>query len=371
MKINNVKIVNFDSTIENANITFEDGIITEIEEIKGTPEAILVPGFIDTHIHGFYNHDVMDGISDLEIVSQKLAENGTTSFMPTAMTRSWSEILNSLNQMSKAKKFTARNLGLHIEGPFIGEAKKGAHKTEYLLKGTEKRIERMYLESRNKLKKISFDPTVVSLDVMKYMLKLDIIPSIGHSAATFELSKEFFDNGCTSVCHLWNAMSGVDSRNPGMLQAALMNENAYVELICDLFHVSKESILFTIHNKGVDKIMCISDAIKPAYYEDGDNISGNIPVTKEGLAIYLKGTKTIAGSGIALIDAFRNLIKIGISLEDAVAMTSYNAAKYLKKDKLGYISKDKFADFVLLEPKEFKILNVYINGNEIRRTNGN
>ncbi|WP_426461189.1 N-acetylglucosamine-6-phosphate deacetylase [Mycoplasma hafezii] len=370
MIIKNVQIVNFDSIIKNANVTIEDSKITKIEPIDGEASSILVPGFIDTHIHGFYNHDVMDGAEDLAVVSAELAKNGTTSFMPTAMTRSWEEILVSLKHMANNHKWVSKNLGFHIEGPFIGLAKKGAHKDEYLLKGTDKRVERMYLESKNKLKKISFDPLMVSIPTMKYMQKLDIIPSIGHSGADFALTKKYFENGCTSVCHLWNAMTGVDSRNPGMLEAALMDKNTYVELICDLFHVSKESIWFTIQNKGVDKIICVSDAIKPAYYHDGDNISGNIPVTKEGKAIYLKGTKTIAGSGIAIIDAFWNLIEIGVPIKDAVAMTSYNSAQYLNKPELGYIDVDKTADLVLLAKKDLKLLQVYIDGKPILEQQG-
>lgn len=365
MLIKNVKIVNHDKTINNADILIEKGRIKEIIEKKGTAKYLAVPGFIDTHIHGFFNEDVMNGSQSCEIISRELAKNGVTSFMPTAMTNDWEIILKSLSEIAKTEKWVSKSLGIHIEGPFIGESKKGAHRKEWLKVATNELIDQMYYASETQLKKISFDPLNVPLEVMKHMIELGIIPSIGHSSADFQKSQLYFSNGCNSVCHLWNAMSGVDSRNPGMVQASLYNEKPYVELICDLKHIAAETLLFTIKNKGADKIICVSDAIKPAYYKDGDNISGGIPVTKNGLLITLKGTNTIAGSGISIHDAFRNLVSLGVPLQDVVKMTSYNSAIYLKRNDIGRIEEKKIADIVIMDKNTYDIQEVYISGKKV------
>ncbi|QGZ97527.1 N-acetylglucosamine-6-phosphate deacetylase [Mycoplasma sp. NEAQ87857] len=367
MEIKNITIVNHDQTINNADLETQEGKIIKITPKEGMGDYYLVPGFIDTHIHGFYNYDVMQGKEACSVISKELAKQGTTSFMPTAMTGSMQEMQLALSNIANNSNWTSKFLGIHIEGPFIGLAKKGAHDPKYLIEATNKIIDQLNTSANGKLRKISFDPLMVSLDTMKHMQDNNIIPSIGHSGCNYALAEEYFNNGCDSVCHLWNAMSGVDSRNPGLLQAALTNNNCYVELICDLFHVSKESILFTKKNKDISSIIAVSDAIKPAYYQDGDNISGGIEVTKEGKKIVLKGTNTIAGSGICIHDAFVNLVNIGFSLNEAVAITSYNAARHLKLNDLGIIAVNKTADFVLLDKNDLSIKDVYINGAKIQR----
>ncbi|AKA50034.1 N-acetylglucosamine-6-phosphate deacetylase [Mycoplasmopsis gallinacea] len=363
--IENVTVVNADSTIECADIYIENDKISKIVPKEGQKtEKLAIPGFIDTHIHGFVGYDVMEGTKATEIISENLAKYGVTSFMPTAMTNSWEKILASLNEISLNQKWVSKNLGLHIEGPYIGENKKGAHKSEWLLKASDENLNQMYQASNKMLRKISFDPKMVDLNVLKKMFDLNIIPSIGHSDASFDISQEYFTNGCASVCHLWNAMSGVDSRKPGMAQAALMNPDVYTELIVDLNHVSTQTVKFTIQNKGVDKVYCVSDAIKPAYGPNGDSISGGVAVVKQDLLITIKENGTIAGSGITLYDSFKNIIKLGYSIQNAVALTSTNVATMMNLD-LGAIKENKIADLVILNKKNLDILSVYVNGNKI------
>lgn len=367
MIIKDVEIYNANSHIPCADIHIKDGKITKIISKNNKSKKFAVPGFIDTHIHGLFNHDVMEGKNAVEIISKHLSYNGVTSFMPTAMTNSWEQICNSLQEISLAESCGSKILGIHIEGPFIGEAKKGAHKKEYLLKGTKPRIKMLMKAANNKLKKISFDPKMVNVNLLNFLKENDIIASIGHSDADYNLAKSFFDNGCYSVCHLWNAMSGIDSRKPGILEATLNSEGVYAEMILDLFHICAESIKFTIKNIGIDNVIAVSDAIKPAYFFDGDNISGDIPVEKKGLKIVLKGTNTIAGSGITLIDAFKNIVSLGYSMNDAVKVTSYNTAKYLKRVDLGRIEVGATADIVILNKSTLDVNTTFIDGKEVKK----
>ncbi|EFF41079.1 N-acetylglucosamine-6-phosphate deacetylase [Mycoplasmopsis alligatoris] len=364
--IKDVKIVNYDKIIKNADVILENNVIKQIIKKEGEAEQILIPGFIDTHIHGFAGDDVMDGTEAVERISKKLASYGITSFMPTAMTNEWSEFLQALNNISKAKKLVSKNIGIHIEGPFIGPAKKGAHKLEWLRKATLEDLKEILASSNYTLRKVSFDPTMLDNDLIKYLVANRIIASIGHSSANYAQSMEAYNAGASCTCHLWNAMSGVESRNPGMLQAALTYKKPYAEIIIDFMHVSKESVLFSLKNKNASKLICVSDAIRPAHGIDGDSQSGGIPVTKKGLLITLKGTNTIAGSGISIYDAFKNLISLGIGLSKIVQMTSYNAAKNSNLKNIAQIKKDYIADLILMD-KEYNIKKVYIEGKEVKR----
>lgn len=366
MKIENVKIVNFDQIIKNANILIENGKIKKIEIIEGEGKYIVVPGFVDTHIHGFGGFDVMDSTKSVEEISKLLAKHGTTSFMPTAMTNKWNIILQSLKNIESAKNLVSRNLGIHIEGPYLGVEKKGAHNPEWLRVATKEELQSLIKASKNTLKKISFDPRNLSIDLIKFLVEENIIASVGHSAATFDQAQKAYESGASCTCHMWNAMSGIDSRIPGILQAAFMNNSVYGELIVDFKHVSEKSVLFTIKNKGIEKIICVSDAIRPAYGPDGYSNSGGVIVDKKNLLIVIKGTNTIAGSGICLHDSFKNLISIGVSINDAVRMTSWNAVQNLKLTNIGYIGKNYYADFVVMDKNNFKIKDVYINGVNIK-----
>lgn len=359
--IKNVKIINHDKIIDCADVEITNGKISKIVPNTNKATLNMIPGLIDTHIHGFMNFDCMEGTYATEQMSKYLAHYGITSFMPTAMTQEWSIILNSLQEISKAKSIGAKIQGIHIEGPFIGESKKGAHKLEFLKKASPQLIKQMYDASNGKLAKISYDPIMVDMNSLEEMKKLNIIPSIGHSSADFELSQKHYQNGATCTCHLWNAMSGVDSRNPGLAQASLMNNDIYAEMIVDFFHISPKTVEFSIEHKTKDRIMMISDAIKPAYSSDGDSFSGGIPITKHGKQIFLKGTNTIAGSAINIFDSFQNLLKLGYNIQDIIKMTSFNAAQNSKLEHTGYITEGNYADIVLLDDN-YNISEVYVDG---------
>ncbi|WP_027120451.1 N-acetylglucosamine-6-phosphate deacetylase [Mycoplasmopsis lipofaciens] len=366
MLIKNVKIVNFNETINNADLIIEDNKIKNIIKKDGYGKKILMPGLIDTHIHGFMNDDVMDSKEAVERISINLAKNGITSFMPTAMTNSWEKILKSLNHISKANYKGAKYIGTHIEGPYIGIEKKGAHKPEWLKTATKENIDELLKASEYKLKKISFDPKMLNNELIKYLVTKNVIPSIGHSAATYKQAQDAYDAGATCTCHLWNAMSGVDSRNPGLAEASLENKNVYAEMIIDFQHICPETINFSIKHKGIDKIMCISDAIKPAYIEDGPSISGGIKINKKGLLITLDGTNTIAGSGICIYDSVKFLRQLNYSFNDIVKLTSYNSAKNCNLNNTALIKEGYDADFIILDENTLDLEEVYINGIKIK-----
>lgn len=359
-KLENVKIINHDQVIENAIIEINGSKISKITPIDGQAEHIVVPGFIDVHIHGFMGKDNMEGKQAVEYISSELKKVGTTSFLPTAMTQDVSIIKKALKDISEAKSSGAKILGIHLEGPFISHEKKGAHDEQFLLKPTKELIDEFYEASNKTLKKMTIAPELFSVDLLKHLTSLGIVGSIGHTNGTSDDVLKAISGGASSCTHLWNAMTGVANRTPGIVEGILLEENIYAELICDLIHVDKEAINLSVKTKGTNRIIATTDALKAAGMPDGDSISGGLEVTKKGLYITLKGTNVLAGSGATMLDNFKNLIKLRYDIKDVVAMTSYNAAKNLKVD-LGQLKEGKEADLIIMD-KNFNIKEVLVKG---------
>lgn len=363
MKLLNVRIVNHDQIIENADVIIENGVIQKISPKAGKSKTTIVPGFIDTHIHGFGGHDCMDSKHAVEIISAKIAKFGTTAFMPTVMTEEWSRLVKAFKELSLIESSGARIMGIHLEGPFISLAKKGAHNADYIIKPTQDKINELIKVSRGKLRKITLAPEETNAALIKFAVNHNILISIGHSNGTSKDVAMASKAGATSATHLWNAMSGVENRNPGVVEGVLNDEKIYAEVILDLLHVDKEAIKLSINAKGVSRVMAVTDALRAAGMADGEYESGGLPITKKGSMITLSGQKTIAGSAATMHDCYKNLIKLGYKETEVVAMTSYNASQYAGDKTIGEIKEGKCADIVVLDAKN-EIKKVYINGIE-------
>ncbi len=361
MLLKNIKVINHNETIENANVLVENGFIKSVEKIEGEGTRILIPGFVDTHIHGFKGKDFMDSVEAIQEISAELVKEGTTSFFPTVMTSSLENIKKSLSEVAAVAQRDRKIKGIHLEGPFISIEKKGAHDESFIIKPTEELLEELQLAAAGLIKKITFAPEVTSSSIIKKMLELNMNPTIGHTNADYDQVVSAIKDGADSATHLWNAMSGVSNRQPGAVEAILNNESVYAEIITDLIHVDKEAIALSVNAKGKDKVVVITDSIRPSGLEDGEYQSGGIDVVKNGLKITLKGTDTIAGSGATMHSSFINLVKLGYNLNDIVAMTSYNASINMDLKNIGVIEEGYKADLVIMD-NDYKIEEVYAKG---------
>lgn len=361
MKLENVKIINYNGVINNANIEIENGKISKVTKRDGEGTKIVIPGFIDTHTHGLAGYDFMDGKEATEAITKEFVKFGVTSIYATIMTRTIDMMNKSLEEISNAKSQGANILGIHAEGPFISHEKKGAHNPDEILKGDSNILQRMYTASNGMLKKVSYSPETCTDEFIDKMTELGIMPTIGHTNATFSRTIDAIERGSLHCTHLWNAMSGVANRNPGAAEAIIYDHRIYAELITDLVHVDKETILFTLKTKGTDRIVLVTDSIRPAGLPDGESESGGIKIIKTGSKIVLKGTDTIAGSGATMIDCFKNLIDMGVPPEDAVKMSSYNSAKSLGLNGKGLVQEGMDADLIIMDNK-FNIEKVSVGG---------
>ena len=364
MKLENVTIVNHNETINNADIIIENGLIKKIIKKNGEGNHIIIPGFIETHIHGFGGHDAMDSTKAVEHMSKNLAKVGVTSFLPTLMTAKWDELLNSIKNASNAKTINSRILGLHLEGPFISIKKKGAHIPKLIIPATIDRLNQLYIASNKKLIQVVIAPEVNSYEVIEEAKKLGMVVAIGHTNGKASDVDNAVKNGATIATHLWNGMSGVQNRDPGIVEGVLNNDKIFAELICDLIHVDKETIKLSIKTKTPNKIIIISDSIRAAGLEDGEYESGGLPIIKKGVEIRLKNSGNIAGGAGSIDVGFRTLVSMNYPLQDIVKMTSYNACVNHNWNLLGRIKENCYADFILLD-KEKNIIDTYINGGKI------
>lgn len=366
----NGKIILEDKIVEGKILIFDKKIIDIVNNIDKSDIEIIdakgnyvSPGFIDVHVHGAMGFDTMDGdLEGLKIIGTKVVENGVTSFLPTTMTMPKEEIYKALDTVKEFKSLKdfkgATPLGAHLEGPFINPSKKGAQNEKYITKPSFEFI-KDYLDI---IKIISYAP---EMDVDKTFINemknyKNISLSMGHSAASFEETIEAIENGTKSFTHLFNAMTGLHHRDPGMVGAAFKSD-VYGELIADTVHVNKE-LFQVIVNAMKDKLVLITDGMSAKCMEPGDyKIGGQRVIVDETSARLENGS--LAGSILKMNDAVRN-IKENVSnpLFEIVNFASLYPARLINEDKnYGSIEIGKVADILIFD-ENINIINTFKTG---------
>ncbi len=336
------------------NIVIENSKIKEITDkplkfdIDASGKAVI-PGLIDVHTHGCIGLDTMD--ADFEKMCLYHAKNGTTSWLPTAMTMDF----DSLKKVDTAKfNFKgAQILGIHYEGPYISKKYKGAQNEAYIKNPDIEEFKQL-----KNAKMVTVAPELEgAMEFIKEISKTCII-SIGHTECNYETAIEAIENGALSLTHTYNAMPPLNHRNAGPIGAGF-EKGIYAQLICDGFHISKPVVLATYKMFGADRITLISDSIRPAGMPDGEYESGGLSVFVNNRTIRLKDG-TIAGSYATLWDCVKCAVEFGIPFPDAVKMASETPAKMLGVKK-GKIEAGYDADLLIVD-NELNIETVIING---------
>ena len=351
-------IVNYDSTFE-GEIEFDDNI-KKLKNTKNTnPQSYIIPGFIDLHCHGGGGFDTMDGKDAIDHMSNYHLSKGTTSILPTTWTSTYEHTLKSLNGFNSLINKNSNIIGVHLEGPFINPNKLGAQPPRTQLPSKE------FIENILKvapIKTITLAPEIDNMiDFIPFLIEKNINVQFGHSLADSDCCEKYMNKYRVSFTHLYNAMSDSNHRKPGVLSSALL-KGKFAEIICDMNHVSKESIL--IAKKCIPDLYAITDAISACGLSNGDYKFADVDITKTDKKVVIKETSTLAGSIVNMHEAFLNLLKINISMEDAVKMTSFSAAKYLNDNTIGYLKEGYRSNFLVLD-KDLNIEKIFLNGNLI------
>ena len=332
------------------------------EVIELPDDAIVLPGFVDQHIHGAGGSDGMDGtIKDVSIIANTIATEGTTSFLVTTMTQSPENITKALQAVKEYKAANpmdgARVVGVHLEGPFIAAKHKGAQPLEYVKEPDVKVFDEYNVASGNSIAIVTLAPEVEgAADFVAHLTKQGIVSSIGHSGAKYPDVEKAVSLGASNVTHTYNAQTALHHREIGVVGSAMLLDELNCELICDTIHVSVPAMRLLVKNKPHDKISLITDAMRAKGLPDGESeLGGQKVFVKDGEARLADGT--LAGSVLRMNRAVQNMVeKVGVPLTQAVDYATINPARMLKIDDItGSIKVGKNADFTVLN-KNFDVL---------------
>lgn len=344
-----------DDRIAAGRLTVEDGLITDIDVNDGQTGdgPFIAPGFVDVHVHGWGGHDAMGGRDALDGMARALLHRGVTSFLPTAVTASIDRLGAFADTvrawMASAPADGAEPLGFNFEGPFLSDSKRGAHDPAFLRDPSS--VPQADLAPMvDGMRVITIAPELPgALDLIRWLRGRGVAVSLGHSAATFEEARAGYAAGATATTHIFNAMSGVEHRAPGLAVAALLDDSVYVELIADGVHVDPALWPLITRVKPADRLLLVSDAISLAGTGDGRTRLGTLDVEVTGNRVTLAGTSTLAGSVLSLDVAVRLLTTSGVPLPAAVAAASRNPLELLGVGDRGRLAVGQRADLVELD----------------------
>lgn len=311
------------------------------------------PGFIDVHIHGAAGHDAMDATPEaLKGLAGVLPKEGTTSFLATTMTQSDEAISAALKNIRdfQMEDGQAEMLGVHLEGPFISDKRAGAQPIEHIVEPSYPLFQKWQKLSGNQIRLVTLAPeTTNGLAFIKNLAEDGVIASIGHSDGTLEEVQAAVRAGASHVTHLYNQMSPFHHRNPGVVGASLTEKGLTVEVIADFIHSHPTSVELAFRQKGAERLILITDAMRakglaPGVYDLGGQ---DVQVTRKDARL---ADGTLAGSILTMDAAIRNVQSItGCSLNELVSMTSANAAKELGLSNKGSLQEGTDADVAILD----------------------
>ena len=374
MVIKNGLVLNSNFVFEKTEIEFDEkilsiGVAGSCCEVFDAENCYVVPGLVDTHMHAAvgetfidFNHDTARKICSFE------AERGTTSLVP-AISAAPEEKMKAATRyiVEKSKEaLDAKLLGVHLEGPFFAQKYKGAHLPENIRIPSTEEASRLVAAGEGMVKIITMAPELENgFETVEWLAGQGVTVSVGHSDASYDQALEAFSRGATQTTHTFNAMSSLNHRAPGIPGAAMLSENVQCELICDFFHIHKDIVKLMFKIKGADKITMITDSEVGTGMPDGKfEVNGRTLTVSDGKTFTEDGT--IAGGTSVLLDGVKNLVSIGIPLEQALKTASINGAKAAHIDScVGSLEQGKDADILVLD-RNLDIKAVFVNGQKIK-----
>ena len=362
------KILNKNFIFENKDLFIQDGKIafegdsSEVVDISG---LTVIPGLIDTHIHGFGGKNVVtNDKEDLNEISQTLIKQGVTAFLPTTTTLPKEDLIDSITVLNSAiEQVTdgAEILGIYMEGPYICMKYKGGMMPSAVREFDKEEFDCFVEAGKGNIKIMTIAPDIEeNFKHIKDIANSNIIASVGHTDANADVVDAAVEEGITTATHLFNAMKGLHHREPGVV-GAVLDSHITAELICDGHHVNQKAIRTAFKALGKDRLIMVSDAIPNAGMPDGEYIfEGRTVIIADGMCKLPDGT--LNGNINSLFECLRRTVKFGIPLEDAVYCSSYTPAKRLGvEDKKGSIDAGKDADLVVVDD-QLNIKYVFKNG---------
>ena len=379
-----------DRILTNASLVIDRGRIAAIETTRSLPsgtsivdvrDAFVVPGFIDVHVHGIEGYDTLDGGDAIASIASRLPRYGVTAFCPTTVACDPAGLRAVLDQVGRARtdrpRGSARVLPAHLESNFINPDYNGAQPRACLRLPNDDRGEGQFT-GRDILATIESGRADVGIVTIAPELPgtLDLVPalvraghrvSLGHSGADFEQAVAAIDAGARHATHLFNRMTPLTHRAPGLVGAVLSHDEVSAELICDGFHVHPAMCRVAIAAKGVHGVMAITDGTGGSGLAPGSTarLGGRSIRVSDQAAVLDDGT--LAGSTLTMDRAFRNIVTMfHASIAEAAIMCSTTPARAVGLTGFGVIAEGNAADIVVLD-RAFRVAKTFIDGEEIYR----
>jgi N-acetylglucosamine-6-phosphate deacetylase len=367
------------AAMERCAVLVENGLIADVfsrkrfsqrrfgadTQIIDVNEAVIAPGFIDTHIHGFGGWGTEDASADSILEMSRLLVNyGVTAFNPTLYPTEPTLMLRAVTEAASAigREDGARIMGLHLEGPFISRDRLGAMKADVVQEVDLVLMEQLWDAAGGKIINMTVAPELKGMrELALSCLKKGIVLQAGHTDAKYENMVEGMQAGILHSTHLFNAMSRMEHRNPNAVGAILIHPEISCEIIADGHHIHPDLYKLLLMGKSLDKIVLITDALKPTEQAKGPFFAfGDEMVFRDGV-FRRKADDVITGSALTMIRGVQNLVKFGFSLEDAVKTASFNPAQVMRYWNKGAIIPGRDADLVVFDGN-YKVLVVLVGG---------
>lgn len=326
--------------------------------------AYIAPGFIDTHIHGIggYGTDDYKADSILEM-SEILTRYGVTSFIPTLYAAPEKEMTRGIKAIVKAMGHEkgAHILGMHLEGPFISPERLGVQSPNSISPVDLPLMKRLWKASKGKIINMTLAPELKhTRELALFCIEQGIIMQAGHTNATYQNMLEGMQVRIMHTTHLFNAMSRMHHRDPGAVGAVLIHPELSCEFIADGIHIDPNLIKLLVQYKPLDKLVVVTDSLKPTK-QKAEHLFANNEEVYLDKCFYRKSDNVIAGSAMTMIDSVKNLVSWGLSVEQAIQMSSANPAQVLKLSNKGIIAPGYDADLVVFN-QDFHIIHTILNG---------
>ena len=334
---------------------------TRYIDLKG---AYVAPGLIDTHIHGIGGFGTEDcKTSSILKMSEILVQYGVTSFIPTIYASKEEATIKAIEAIVSAMGHEkgAQILGLHLEGPFISAKRLGAQTADSVSPVNLAFMEKLWKASKGHIINMTVAPELENMrDLALYCIGKGIILQAGHTDATYKQMVEGIQGRIMHVTHLFNAMSRMHHRDPGAVGAAFIHPELSCEIIADGIHINPEIIKFLLTCKPLDKVVLVTDSLKTTKQRTKPLMANNEEVYLNK-CFYRKSDNVIAGSAMTMIESVKNIVKFGLSLEQAIQMATINPARIMRQEHLGLVAPAYDADLIVLN-KNLNVLQTIIQG---------
>ncbi len=381
MKIIGAHVLGPDFQFHNQTIEIRGERIASLQEMATSPTTSqetscdvvsyegmkIIPGLIDVHMHGYRGHScTAEDPDDLIQIAEDLAKEGVTGFAAGISTMS-AERMGAATRAAVQASRQLQNqtdkallLGIHLEGPFLNPQKKGAMDETAIQTPNPETLQRLLDQGQGLIRLITLAPEMPGAEaVIRLAVQKGVTVSMGHTMATYPEAKTAIRLGAARVTHTFNAMRPLGHRDSGILGAALLEDTVQCELIGDLVHVAPEICTLLYRLKGADRMTLISDSCQLAGLRP-EELPEDVPIILKDAAYLPNGT--LCGSIGTVMTMVRNMVSLGVPLEEAVRMASFNPARDLHcENDLGSIAPGKLANLVVLDDA-LRVRAVYING---------